>query len=219
LATRSAVTFWRGPHAPAELIVTVLEADDEDPATLEYMLPGERPADGERYQLDDAYGGLPGGTIANQGRQVAPAECVAEQPAARRNGSVVEPGVPVAEACVDVGCADRAQLITGLGNDRRRIAVDARRERCLPHLVGDAQQLAPPPQVRKRRCIVGGVDDGDHACGKTPDIGAAADGGERTVGVEDCLWRHGIRCSAGLDELADRREDAAVDRVGEMLWA
>ena len=90
-------------------------------------------------------------------------------------------------------------------------------EGVVDHDLADVDQLPPQPGVMDRAAVLAGVDDADHRGQQLREIGGAADLVEHAGMLELGLQRDGVGKLPGFDPPRDGLEDAAVDRVGEML--
>ena len=98
-----------------------------------------------------------------------------------------------------------------------RVALEIVRVGVVDHVLADIDQLPAQVEIMDRAAVIGGVDDGDHRGRQPPEILGAADLGERAVLIEQILERDRIGDLAALDQLGDGGEDAAMNRLGEVL--
>jgi hypothetical protein len=91
-----AVMDARGGEAPAQLTVIVLQAEDQNPGTLEDVLACQRSTGRQRDVLQGSQRGLAGGARRQHTGQEPPAELIAEQPFPRRRNVGVIARIPIA---------------------------------------------------------------------------------------------------------------------------
>ncbi len=85
------------------------------------------------------------------------------------------------------------------------------------HLLAELDELAAQKEVVDDLAVIGGVDDADHRGGQSDEVLRAADLAEGGVLVELTFEGHRVGDLAALDQRADGREDAAVERIEEVL--
>ena len=85
------------------------------------------------------------------------------------------------------------------------------------HRLADVDQLPAQPRIMDRAAILAGIDDADHRGEELREIGGAADLLQHAGMLELALQGHGVGELPRLDAPRDGLEDAAVDRVGEMV--
>ena len=90
-------------------------------------------------------------------------------------------------------------------------------EGVVDHGLAEIDQLPPQPCVVDRAAVFAGVDDADHRGQQLREIGGAADLLQHAGMLELRLQRHRVGELPGFGAALDRLEDAAVDRVGEVL--
>ena len=90
-------------------------------------------------------------------------------------------------------------------------------ERVVDHGLADVDELPAQPGVVDRAAVLAGVDDADHRGEQLRQVGGAADLLQHAGMLELGLQRDRVGELAGLDAAGDRLEDAAVDRIGEVL--
>ncbi len=112
----------RGHDAAPQFVAIILQRDQQHAPPAEYMLAGQRAARGKRQQLRDPQRRLAYCALGQYPGQKAPAEAVAEQPAARRDRRVILPRVPFAERCRMLTVA--ADGLPILGAQRSGVVLD-----------------------------------------------------------------------------------------------
>ena len=90
-------------------------------------------------------------------------------------------------------------------------------ERVVDDGLADVDELPAQPGVVDRAAVFAGVDDADHRGEELRQVGGAADLLQHAGMFELGLQRHRVGELACFDAADDRLEDAAVDRVGEVL--
>jgi hypothetical protein len=90
-------------------------------------------------------------------------------------------------------------------------------EGAVHHLLAHVHQLAAEPAIVDEAAVLAGVDDADHGREELRQVGGAAHLVELTGVLELGAQGDDVRELAGLHAALDGAEDAAVDRVGEVL--
>ena len=112
---------------------------------------------------------------------------------------------------------DVEQLLLGCLHLHLAVHLGVGAKGVVDHFLANINQLAAQPGIVNGAAILPGVDDADHRGQQLAQIGSSAHLIQHAAMFELRPQRDGIRQLSATHPAVDRGEDAAVDRIGEMV--